>query len=321
MAKSTILVTGAAGFIGAHVAAALAKRGDEVIIIDNFNGYYNPQLKEDRVDALLKQYKPEVYRLDIADREKLAGVFQDHKIETICHLAAQAGVRYSLERPDLYINSNIVGTHNLLEQARRAGVKNFIFASSSSVYGGNDKIPFAETDSVDRPLSLYAATKKATELEAYTYHKLFGINAIGLRFFTVYGPWGRPDMAYFLFTKAILDNQPIKVFNQGQMKRDFTYIDDIVNGVLKAVDHCRGYEIINLGNNQPVDLEKFIAVIENNLGKKAVKEYQELQPGDMVETYADINKAKKVLGWQPTTKIEEGLEQFIMWFKEYYHVK
>ncbi len=320
MAKSTILVTGGAGFIGSHVARALGARGDQVIIIDNFNDYYDPTLKEDRIKALLASYHPIIYRFDLADSDKLAGVFRDHKIEKICHLAAQAGVRHSLEHPDLYIKSNIIGTHNLLEQARQFKIKDFIFASSSSVYGGNEKIPFAETDSVDQPLSLYAMTKKATELETYTYHKLFGINAIGLRFFTVYGPWGRPDMAYFLFTKSILENQPIKVFHQGKMKRDFTYIDDVVDGVLKAIDHCQDYEIVNLGNNQPVELEKFIKVIETNLGKKAVKDYQPLQPGDMIETYADITKAQKFLGWQPTTKIEQGIKKFVSWYKDYYQI-
>ncbi|NUM25104.1 MAG: NAD-dependent epimerase/dehydratase family protein [Candidatus Buchananbacteria bacterium] len=315
-----ILVTGGAGFIGSQVTKSLLERGDQVIIVDNFNNYYEPLLKEDRLNQLLAGFKPVVYRLDIADQVKLSEVFKNHKIDKICHLAAQAGVRYSLENPGVYIKSNIIGTHNLLELAREYKIKDFVFASSSSVYGDNEKIPFAETDVVDRPISLYAATKKANELEAYTYHKLFGLNVFGLRFFTVYGPWGRPDMAYFLFTKSILSSEEIKVFNQGKMKRDFTYIDDIVAGVVKALDRVAGYEIINLGNNQPITLEEFIGVIENELGKTAKKKYDDRQPGDVIETYADITKAKRVLDWQPSTSIKAGLKKFIGWYKSYYQV-
>lgn len=315
-----ILVTGGAGFIGSQVTKSLLERGDQVIIVDNFNNYYEPLLKEDRLNQLLAGFKPVVYRLDIADQVKLSEVFKNHKIDKICHLAAQAGVRYSLENPGVYIKSNIIGTHNLLELAREYKIKDFVFASSSSVYGDNEKIPFAETDVVDRPISLYAATKKANELEAYTYHKLFGLNVFGLRFFTVYGPWGRPDMAYFLFTKSILSSEEVKVFNQGKMKRDFTYIDDIVAGVVKALDRVAGYEIINLGNNQPITLEEFIGVIENELGKTAKKKYDDRQPGDVIETYADITKAKRVLDWQPSTSIKAGLKKFIGWYKSYYQV-
>lgn len=316
-----ILVTGGAGFIGSQTAKALLQRGDQVVIIDNFNDYYETSLKEDRLKELLAEFKPVVYRLDLADFEKLSAVFNNHQIDKICHLGAQAGVRYSLTNPDVYIQSNIIGTHNILELARKFEIKDIVLASSSSVYGDNEKIPFVETDAVDKPISLYAATKKANELEAYTYHKLFGLNIFALRFFTVYGPWGRPDMAYFLFTKAILNSQEIKVFNQGKMKRDFTYIDDIVDGVLKALDQVTGYEIINLGNNQPVELEQFISIIERLLNKKANKTYDVLQPGDVVETYADISKAKKVLAWQPSTKIEDGLKQFIEWYRNYYQVR
>ncbi len=315
-----ILITGGAGFIGSHVAKALLARGDRLIAIDNFNSYYSPQLKEDRINKFLTDYKLKVYRIDISNFADLRKVFAENKIDKICHLAAQAGVRYSLEHPEVYIQSNIVGTHNLLELAREFKVKDFIFASSSSVYGGNKKLPFAESDPVDQPISLYAATKKANELEAYTYHHLYGLNAIGLRLFTVYGPWGRPDMALFKFTKSILARESIEVYNQGKMERDFTYIDDIIDGVLAAIDYSKGYEIFNLGNNQPLDLEEFIKIIENSLGLKASKNYLPLQVGDVIATYADINKAKKILGWQPKTDIESGIRNFIKWYKDYYQI-
>jgi len=313
----TILVTGIAGFIGSHVALALMARGENVIGVDNFNSYYNPKLKEARIKQFLAGYNFKLYRLDLSDQPGLNKVFAENQIDKICHLAAQAGVRYSLEHPEVYIQSNIIGTHNLLELAKEYKVRDFIFASSSSVYGGNKKIPFAETDSVDSPVSLYAATKKANELQAYVYHHLYGLNCFGLRFFTVYGPWGRPDMALFKFTKSILADEPIEVYNQGQHRRDFTYIDDIVAGILAAIDRCSGYEIFNLGNNQPVELEYFIKVIEDTLGKKAKKQYLPLQPGDVVETYADIDKAKNLLGYQPQTKIEDGIKKFIDWYNNY----
>ena len=313
-----ILVTGGAGFIGSHTIKALLDRGDQIVAIDNFNDYYDPTLKEDRINLFLQDYHFKLYRLDISEPEKLRVVFEENRIDKICHLGAQAGVRYSLDRPEVYIKSNILGTHNLLELAREFGINNFIFASSSSVYGGNEKIPFAEIDPVDRPISLYAATKKANELEVYAYHHLFGINAVGLRFFTVYGPWGRPDMAYFKFVDKILSGQTIDVYNNGKMQRDFTYIDDIVAGILATIDYCRGYEIFNLGNNQPVELETLIKVIENNLNKKAEKKYLPLQPGDVVSTYADIEKAKRILNWQPKIKIKDGIEKFIKWYEGYY---
>ncbi len=313
----TILVTGIAGFIGSQVAKALLARGDKVIGIDNFNSYYNPRLKEARIKEFLKDYDFEVKKIDISDLKRLKEFFAKNKIDKICHLAAQAGVRYSLENPDVYIQSNIIGTHNLLELAREYKVRDFIFASSSSVYGGNKKIPFSETDPVDHPVSLYAVTKKANELEAYSYHHLSGLNCFGLRFFTVYGPWGRPDMALFKFSKLILDDKPIDVYNQGKHRRDFTYIDDIVKGVLAAIDKVKGYEIFNLGNNKPVELEYFIKLVEDNLGKKAQKNYLPLQPGDVVETWADIDKAKIILGYNPQTTIEEGVKRFIEWYKKY----
>ena len=315
-----ILVTGIAGFIGSAVARKLLERGDEVIGVDNFNSYYNPRLKEARIKDFLAGFTPAIHRLDIPDRGALESIFKSNKIDKVCHLAAQAGVRYSLENPDAYIQSNIVGTHQLLEMARHHGVRDFIFASSSSVYGGNQTVPFRESDSVDRPVSLYAATKRANEIEAYAYHHLYGLNCWGLRFFTVYGPWGRPDMAIFKFTKNILAGQPIEVYNQGNHRRDFTYIDDITSGVLAAIDRCAGYEIFNLGNNQPVELERLITVIETALGAKADKRYLPLQPGDVVETYADIEKANRQLGFAPTTPIETGVQQFVEWFKTYQEI-
>jgi UDP-glucuronate 4-epimerase len=317
---ATILVTGIAGFIGSHVSKTLLKRGDQVIGIDNFNSYYDPKLKEDRIKKFLKGLSPKIYRVSINNQTELKKVFAENKIDKICHLAAQAGVRYSLENPNVYIESNILGTHYLLELAREYNIKDFVFASSSSVYGGNKKIPFSEADPVDQPISLYAATKKANELEAYVYHHLFNLSIIGLRFFNVYGPWGRPDMALFKFVKAILADQPIDVYNYGKMKRDFTYIDDIVSGAVAAIDHCQNYQIINLGNNEPIDLEDFIKTIEENLGKEAQKNYLPLQIGDVVETYADIRKAKKILSWKPKTDINEGIKNFISWYKDYYHI-
>lgn len=314
----TILITGIAGFIGSNTAKKLLERGDNIIGVDNFNDYYDPTLKERRISDFLAGHDFKLYGLDIADKDGLLKVFEENKIDKICHLAAQAGVRYSLTNPEVYLQSNVVGTNNLLELAQKYGIKDFVFASSSSVYGGNAKIPFSETDNVDHPISLYAATKKANELQAYVYHHLYGLNCFGLRFFTVYGPWGRPDMAYYKFTGDILNGQPIDVFNGGHHQRDFTYIDDIVAGIVSALDNCFGYEIFNLGNNSPVELEYFISIIENKLNKKATKNYLPLQRGDVEETYANIDKAKKVLGYQPQVGIEEGLEKFLMWYKKYY---
>ncbi len=315
MAK--ILLTGIAGFIGSHTAKALAERGDEIVGIDNFNDYYDSQLKEDRAKDFLKN-NFKIYRLDIADKQGLKQVFQENKFDKVCHLAAQAGVRYSLDYPQTYIASNIVGTQNLLDLCKEFQVKDFVFASSSSVYGGNEKIPFSESDPVDRPISLYAATKKANELQAYAYHHLFGLNVVGLRFFTVYGPWGRPDMAYFKFCKNILQDKTIEVYNQGKMKRDFTYIDDITRGITLALDNCQGYEIYNLGNNHPVELNKFILIIEELLGRQAKKDFLPMQPGDVLETFADITKAKQKLNWEPKIDITIGLTNFIDWYKKYY---
>lgn len=316
-----ILVTGGAGFIGSHVIKALLDRGDEIVCFDNFNDYYDPQLKRDRIDVLLKDYQFEVVEGNISNKAKLEAVFESHQFDAICHLAAQAGVRYSIDHPDTYIQSNTLGTHNILEAARHHNVTRLVLASSSSVYGGNTKIPFSEDDPVNEPVSLYAATKRSNELEAYTYHHLYGLNIFALRFFTVYGPWGRPDMAAFKFVKAILNDEKIDVYNNGEMKRDFTYVDDIVAGVLASLDKCKGFEIINLGNHQPVELEQFISVIEETLEKKAEKNYMPLQPGDVLSTYADISKAQKVLKWEPTTNIEAGMRAFVDWYKDYYKIK
>lgn len=311
-----ILVTGIAGFIGSHVARRLLERGETVVGVDNFNAYYNPDLKEARIKQLLGQWQPVIYRIDIADQRALEAVFSNHQFDAICHLAAQAGVRYSLDHPDTYIQSNINGTHNLFEAARHHGVTKFIFASSSSVYGGNTKLPFHEDDPVDRPLNLYAATKKANELEAYAYHHLFGINCFGLRFFTVYGPWGRPDMVLYTFIRALLAGKPINVYNHGHHRRDFTYIDDIVAGVVMAIDRCAGYEIINLGNSQPIELEYLISVIERALGVTATKNYLPLQATDLIDTVADTAKAQRLLDFKPLTTIETGVTQFIDWYRQ-----
>lgn len=319
--KLNILVTGSAGFIGFHTAKSLLDRGDHVIGIDNFNDYYDPKLKEDR-NKILKKYKNyKLYRINFCDNKKLEKIFKENKIHKICHLGAQAGVRYSIEHPDVYIQTNIVGMMNLLEMARHYKIKDFIFASSSSVYGNNKKLPFSESDSVDTPISLYAATKKADELMAYTYHHLYGLNCTGLRFFTVYGPWGRPDMAYFKFTKAILAKKQIELYNHGRHSRDFTYIDDIINGIMNAIDKPFAYEIINLGNNKIVELQYFISLIEKELGKKARKKMASQQLGDVKTTYADVKKAKKILNYHPETNIEEGIANFIKWYKDYYLIK
>lgn len=316
--KKYILVTGAAGFIGFHTTKALLDRGELVVGIDNFNSYYDVALKESRAKILLQNPNFILVRGDLADKSFLQSLSASYAIDRVCHLAAQAGVRYSLENPSAYVESNLVGFVNLLEVLKEAKIKNVVYASSSSVYGENKKVPFSVTDSTDRPLSLYAATKKANELMAYTYHHLYGINVTGLRFFTVLGPYGRPDMAPILFTDAITAGRPIKVFNEGHMERDFTYVGDIVQGVLKSLDTPSGYRLFNLGNNKPVALEHFITCLENELGIKAEREYLPMQPGDVPRTYADITETIDALNWQPTTSIEESVRLFVAWYKEYY---
>lgn len=312
----TILVTGVAGFIGAWTAQALRNRGDRVIGVDNFNPYYDVRLKRNRVKALIPDVK--IFPVDISDRKALSKAIEKFKIDQICHLAAQAGVRYSLTNPFAYEKTNNLGTLNLLELARERGIRSFIYASSSSVYGANKKIPFSVDDPVDTPVSLYAATKRANELTAHVYHHLYGLRCTGLRFFTVYGPWGRPDMALFSFTKGIVEGKTIPVFNRGRMKRDFTYVTDIVSGVLSALDTDLPYEILNLGKSQPVPLTRFISAIEKALGKKAKKKLLPIQPGDVPATWADIKKTTRLLGFRPTTDIQTGVNRFVDWYRSYY---
>jgi len=312
------LVTGAAGFIGFHVARALLERGQEVIGIDNLNPYYDVSLKRGRLELITPNPLFTFYHGDINDLATLETIFANHSIDRICNLAAQAGVRHSIQNPFIYEESNLKGFLNLLEIARHSPVRNFVFASSSSVYGNNRKLPFSIDDTVDTPISLYAATKKANELMAHAYSHLFDIPLTGLRYFTVYGPWGRPDMALFLFTEAILNGRPIEIYNFGKMKRDFTYIDDIVEGTIAALDNPFKYEIFNLGNSKSVELMKLIEIIEEELGMVAEKKFLPMQPGDVAETYADIEKTKRLLGFDPKTSIRSGIRRFLSWYRQYY---
>jgi len=333
-----VLVTGAAGFIGFHLSQRLLARGDEVIGLDNLNNYYDVSLKKDRLAQLQEKSGFSFYQLNLADREGMAQLFAEQRFDIVVNLAAQAGVRYSLKNPHAYIDSNLVGFINVLEGCRHSGVQHLVFASSSSVYGANTKTPFSVHDNVDHPVSLYAATKKANELMAHTYSHLYGLPTTGLRFFTVYGPWGRPDMALFLFTKAILAGQPIDVFNYGKMQRDFTYIDDIVEGVVRVADKIpepnpnwsgndpalgsskAPYKLYNIGNNQPVELMHFIEVIENCLGRQAEKNMLPIQLGDVPVTYADVDDLFQDVGFKPSTSIEVGIERFLTWYRFYYKV-
>lgn len=333
-----ILVTGTAGFIGNHLALRLLERGDEVIGIDNLNDYYDVSLKVDRL-ARIKDHKAFTdVRIDIADREGMEAVFKKHQPQKVVNLAAQAGVRYSLQNPHAYIDSNIVGFINILEGCRHNHVEHLVYASSSSVYGANESMPFSVHDNVDHPLSLYAASKKANELMAHTYSNLYQLPTTGLRFFTVYGPWGRPDMALFLFTKAILAGEKIDVFNYGKHRRDFTYIDDIVEGVIRTLDHNAQpnpdwnganpdpgtskapWRVYNIGNQSPVELMAYIETLERFLGKTAEKNLLPLQPGDVPDTYADVEALVSDVGYKPGTTIEQGIERFVNWYKEYYSV-
>jgi UDP-glucuronate 4-epimerase len=315
-----VLITGGAGFIGSACAKKLMDRGDEVVIIDNFNDYYNPKLKHDRINKFLKGYKFTLYKTDIRDGKKMESIFKKERPDRVIHLAAMAGVRYSLENPKLYADANIMGSINLLELAVKYKIKNFVFASSSSVYGKNKKTPFSEMDSVDTPISPYAASKKADELLAHAWSHIYGLKITALRYFTVYGPWGRPDMALFLFTDAITKGRPIKVFNYGKMSRNFTYIDDIVSGTIKVLDANLPYGVMNIGGDKEETLMRYIEVLEKNLGKKAKKKMMPMQPGDVKSTVADICKLRR-LGWKPTTRIEEGIKNFVEWYKKYYKVK
>lgn len=332
-----VLVTGSAGFIGFHIVKALLARGDIVSGIDNLNDYYSPALKKDRLHVLEEfvsekslQANYSFMTLDIKDRESVSTLFAESQFDAVINLAAQAGVRYSIENPSAYIDSNIVGFANILEGCRHHDIKHLVFASSSSVYGMNKKQPFSAEDNVDYPISLYAATKKSNELMAHSYSHLFNIPVTGLRFFTVYGPWGRPDMAYFKFTKAILEGESIDVYNHGNMIRDFTYIDDIVNAMLKILD-CppslktsdgsnadARYKVYNIGNNRPIKLRRFIAALESSCEKKAIENLLPMQAGDVPLTYADIDPLIEDFGFKPSTEIEEGLEHFVQWYRNYY---
>jgi len=333
-----ILVTGAAGFIGAALSHRLLDRGDEVVGIDNLNDYYDVSLKEARLARLTRRDGFRFERLDVADREGMSRLFREHRFDAVMHLAAQAGVRYSLENPHAYVDANLVGFVNVLEGCRHGGVGHLVFASSSSVYGANTRLPFSEHDNVDHPVSLYAATKKANELMAHTYAHLYGLPCTGLRFFTVYGPWGRPDMALFKFTRLMLEGKPIPVFNRGEMVRDFTYIDDIVEGIVRVIDRppepdpswsgdrpdpatsYAPWRIYNIGNSRPVKLMRYIEVLEQCLGRKAKMELLPMQPGDVRATQADTTELRSAVGYAPSTPIEEGVARFVAWYRDYYRV-
>lgn len=332
----TILVTGAAGFVGFHVCSRLLRDGYRVVGLDNFNDYYDPQLKHARLQTILETPSFSFQRAELADRNAIEEIFKHAEPSHVIHLAAQAGVRYSIKNPHPYIESNVVGFLNVLEACRYHKVEHLVFASSSSVYGANTKVPFSTRDNVDHPVSLYAATKKANELMAHSYSHLYRLPCTGLRLFTVYGPWGRPDMSYFMFTKAILEGRPIDVFNNGNMQRDFTYIDDIVKGIMAVLDHVPSgnpnwssarptpessyapYRIFNIGNNAPVPLITMIEVLEEVLGKKASKNYLPMQDGDVQATYADIADLSAEVGFSPETSIQEGLKEFVSWYRHYY---
>ena len=316
----TILVTGTAGFIGFHLSKKLLEKGYRVVGVDNMNEYYDVSLKKSRLEILTPYPEFVFCKEDLENLSGIKKIFQAHPIDRVCNLAAQAGVRYSLENPFSYQKSNLEGFLNLLELAREYAVENFVYASSSSVYGSNEKTPFSVEDRVDNPVSLYAATKKANELMAHAYHHLFDFPCTGLRYFTVYGPWGRPDMALFLFTDAILHNRPIDVYNYGRMRRDFTYIDDIVDGTISAIEKPHAYEVFNLGNSNTTELLEFIRIIEEELGMEAQKNMMPLQPGDVPATSADIQKSKEMLGFNPKTSIREGIHKFLVWYREYYNI-
>jgi UDP-glucuronate 4-epimerase len=331
-----VLITGGAGFIGNALCLRLVRQGDQVVAVDNLNDYYDPGLKRARMARIEPNQGFSFRELDIADRPALARLFAEHRFDAVVNLAAQAGVRYSLQNPQAYVEANLVGFSNLLEGCRRSGVGHLVFASSSSVYGANTGLPFSEHDNVDHPVSLYAATKKADELLAHSYAHLFGLPCTGLRFFTVYGPWGRPDMAYFSFTRKILAGEPIPVFNRGRMRRDFTFIDDVVEGLARVIakpaqpdpawngdrpdpaTSYAPYRIYNIGNNQPVELLSFIRILETCLGKDAELELLPMQDGDVQATMADISDLERAVGFRPNTPLEQGLERFVAWYREYH---
>jgi len=327
---ANLLVTGVAGFVGFHLCQRLLDRGDTIIGIDNLNNYYDVSLKQARLEQLKNRSGFSFKKLDLADREGINQLFAQGNFEQVAHLAAQAGVRYSLKNPYAYVDSNLVGFLNILEGCRHSQIQHLVYASSSSVYGANKKIPFSVEDNVDYPISLYAATKKSNELIAHSYSHLYHIPMTGLRFFTIYGPWGRPDMAMFIFTKAILEEKPIDVFNYGKMQRDFTYIDDIVEGVIRTLDRIpqsgenpqtnAPYKLYNIGNNQPIELLHLIEVLETALGKPAIKNFMPIQPGDVPITYADVDALIQDIDFQPNTSIEVGVQNFVEWYRSYYQV-
>jgi len=334
-----ILITGAAGFIGFHLSKKLLDQSYQIIGIDNLNDYYDPSLKQSRLEILGKYNNFNFHKVDLKDKAAVDHIFETYQPTHVINLAAQAGVRYSIENPYAYVDSNLTGFMNILEACRNYPVEHLLYASSSSVYGGNKVAPFSTNHNVDHPVSLYAATKKSNELMAHTYSHLYGIPTTGLRFFTVYGPYGRPDMAYFSFTKDILARKPIKVFNHGKMERDFTYIDDIVEGIVKLIDNAptankdwneskddlstsfAPYKIYNIGNNNPVQLMRFINALESALGKEAEKIYMDMQPGDVLRTYADVSDLERDINFKPSTSIEDGLKKFVKWYEEYYRVE
>jgi UDP-glucuronate 4-epimerase len=334
-----LLITGAAGFIGFHLSQKLLEEDYQVIGIDNLNDYYDPGLKKARLEILGSHNNFCFHKVDLKDKAEVDSIFETYKPTHVINLAAQAGVRYSIENPYAYVDSNLIGFINILEACRNYPVKHLLYASSSSVYGGNKVAPFSTNHNVDHPVSLYAATKKSNELMAHTYSHLYRIPTTGLRFFTVYGPWGRPDMAYFSFTRDIIAGKPIKVFNHGKMERDFTYIDDIIEGILRLIDKIPAanknwdetkddistsfapYKIYNIGNNQPVSLMRFINILEEKIGKEAEKIYMDMQPGDVLRTYADVSDLEKDIGFKPSTSLEQGLSEFVRWYKDYYNIK
>ncbi|MDR3465407.1 MAG: NAD-dependent epimerase [Xanthobacteraceae bacterium] len=338
MAEQTILVTGAAGFIGFHVAQRLLQAGRRVVGVDNLNDYYDPALKQARLNVLRNDERFRFSRLDLADAAATAALFGDEAFPVVIHLAAQAGVRYSLQNPQAYIAANLQGFGNVLEGCRHNGCRHLLFASSSSVYGANTKLPFSVHDNVDHPVSLYAATKKSNELMAHSYSHLFRLPTTGLRFFTVYGPWGRPDMAMYIFAKAILEGKPIKLFNHGRMQRDFTYVDDIVEAIVRLVERppqgdpawsgdrpdpstsAAPWRIYNIGNNKPEELMHVVAVLERALGREAVKELAPMEPGDVPATYADVDDLMRDVGFRPSTSIEDGVGRFVQWYKDYHQL-
>lgn len=334
MTENPVLVTGAAGFIGLHVAQRLLQQGRAVVGLDNMNAYYDPALKEARLVVLKNHDRFEFAKVELADRDGVFDLFKRHRFSRVVHLAAQPGVRYSIDHPHVYAGSNLDGFLNVLEACRHNGCEHLLYASSSSVYGANTKVPFAIKDSVDHPISLYAATKKANELMAHAYSHLYRLPCTGLRFFTVYGPWGRPDMATYLFADAIANGRPISLFNNGQMRRDFTYVDDVAEAIVRLMEHvpqaggtandpgtsAAPWRVYNIGNNKPEELMKVVALFEQELGRTAKKEFLPMQPGDVLETYADIDDLEREIGFRPKTSIEEGIRRFVAWYRDYHKV-